>query len=384
MTGYFTVPPVSWGPAALEQLSALGARRAFVLADPFFRGHPAVVRITEELGKSDAAVEVGFAPPGEPNVAGVESVAQTIGAAHPEWIVALGGGSTIDTARAAWCRRARPDVPLEQVTPLVEIGARSTARFVAIPTTSGSGSEAAWVAHVRAADGRPLEVGARELLADWALVDPELAGTVPLPQAAACAADVLAHALESLLSEWSNPFSDALAREALGLALPALARLPKHSAEGDPRAALHHAATLAGMAAANAPVGVTHALAHALGGASGLPHARLVAALLPTVMEFDFPSVRDKLPGIAAIVGASVAQSRPLLADRLRATFDAVGLPRTLAAAGLSEAALGDRHDEIVAWTRASPALVANPRVPSATEIGRLLDAAMTGRPVTF
>lgn len=384
MTGYLTVPSVSWGPAAIEQLSSLGARRAFVLADPFFKDRPALVRVTEELAKSDASVDVVYAVPGEPTVASVETAAESMRAARPEWIVALGGGSTIDTARGAWCRLARPDVPLDQVTPLVELRARAAARFVAIPTTSASGSDAAWVAHVRAPDGRPLEAGSRELLADWSLVDPDLARSVPLPRAAEGAADVIAHALEAILSEWSNPFSDAMAREALGLALPALDRLPKHSSEGDPRAALHYAATLAGMATANAHIGVAHALAHAIGGVTDVPHARLVAALLPTAMEFDFPSCREKLQGITAIAGPSVAQSRPALGHRLRTTFEAAGLPKTLTAAGVPEAMLREHRTRIVEWARGSSAVVANPRVPSPTELGLLLDAAATGQPVTF
>lgn len=384
MTGYFTVPSVSWGPAAIEQLSALGARKAFVLADPFFKGRPGVVRVVEELTKSDASVEVSHAVVSEPTVASVETAAEALRSAHPDWIVALGGGSALDTARAAWCRLAQPKVPLDQITPLVELRARAQARFVAIPTTSGSGSDAAWVAHIRTAEGRPLEVGTRELSADWALVDPDLARSVPAPRAAEHGADAVAHALEALLSEWSNPFSDAMAREAVARALPALARVTRHPDETDGRDALHYAATLAGIAAANAEVGVAHALAHALGGVTGLPHARLVAALLPTAMEYDFPSCREKLQGLTGVVGPSVAQSRPALADKLRATFEAAGLPRSLAAAGVPEATVRDGRKQVIEWARGSSGLVANPRIPSSEELGRLLDAAFAGQPVTF
>jgi alcohol dehydrogenase class IV len=105
---------------------------------------------------------------------------------------------------------------------------------------------------------------------------------------------------------------------------------------------------------------------------------------LPAAMEYDFPSCREKLQGLTAIVGPSVAQSRPALSDKLRATFDAAGIPRTLAAAGVSESALHDGRRQVVEWARGSSALVANPRVPSAEELGQLIDAAFTGRPVTF
>ncbi|MCI4335762.1 MAG: iron-containing alcohol dehydrogenase [Thermoplasmata archaeon] len=384
MTGYFTVPSVSWGPAAIEQLSALGARKVFLLADPALKGRPALVRILEELVKSDTTTEVSHEVMLEPTLASIEPVAEAARRTRPDWIAAVGGGSTIDTARAAWCRLALPDLPLEQITPLVEIRARAAARFVAIPTTSGSGSEAAWVSQLKDGTGRPVEVGARELLPDWALVDPGLAASVPPAIQAECGADAIAHALEATLSEWSNPFADAMAREALALALPAVARITRHPEESDPRAALHYAATLAGIAAANAQLGVAHALAHALAGVFAQPHRRLVAAVLPYAMEFNFPSSREKLQALAAVVGPSVAQSRSALSERLRAAWEAAALPRSLAAVGVTAAALAPHRAQVIEWARASSALVSNPRIPSAAQLSDLLDAAVAGTPVGF
>ncbi len=384
MSGFFTAPQIAWGPGAIEQLSGLGARRALVIVDPTLAQRDVQRRVVEELEKSDCVVEVTRDVTIEPTIASLQPLEERARAVRPDWIVALGGGSTIDSAKGAWVRLARPEVPLEAVTPLVDLSLRAVARFVAIPTTSGSGSEATWVAHLRRADGRIIEVGARELMPDWALLDPAFARTMPAALTAETGADLLAHALESIASEWSNPFSEALARQAIALALPALPRAARNPSEMEPREALHSAATLAGLAVANAEAGVTHALAHALGSLFPVGHGRLVAALLPYTVEFNYPAAREKYLALAPVLGPAAVQSRSALSERLRALWDTLGLPRTLVAAGLDRGSLTEHRTTLIERAQASPALVANPRVPSGEELGRLLEAAASGQSVGF
>lgn len=384
MSGFFTAPQVGWGPGAVEQLSGLGARRALVVVDPALARRDLHRRVVEELAKSDTVVELCTDVTVEPTLASTDPATERARRHRPDWIVAVGGGSTIDTAKAAWIRYARPEISLDSVTPLVDLALRSSARFVAIPTTSGSGSEATWVAHLRDDAGRLLEVGTREVMPDWALLDASLALTVPPQLTAECGADLIAHALEAIASEWSNPFSDAQAREALLLALPALPKAVRAGDDLEAREALHYAATLSGLATANAQSGVAHALAHALGGVFHLPHARLVAALLPYAIEFNYPAAREKFLALAPVIGAAAVQNRSALTERLRAVWGTVGLPLTLERAGLPPGELEARRAEVVERTRASPALVANPRVPSPEELGRLLEVAEHGGAVGF
>ncbi len=384
MSGFFTAPQVGWGPGAIEQLSGLGARRALLVVDPTLARRDVQRRIVEELAKSDTVVEVTTEVTVEPTIRSIDPGAEAARRYRPDWIVAVGGGSTIDTAKGIWVRYARPDLPLESVTPLVELSLRTVARLVAIPTTSGSGSEATWVAHLRDEAGRLLEVGTREMMPDWALLDPALAATMPPALTAETGADLLAHAFEAIASEWSNPFGNALATQAIALALPALPRAVRTGSDLDSRESLHSAATLAGLATGNAQLGVAHALAHALGGLFPIPHARLTAALLPYAVEFNFPAARDKYSTLGPVVGPAAVQNRSALTERLRALWGTVGLPMTLAKAGVPEPELSRRRSEVVERARASPALVSNPRVPSAEELGRLLDAAMAGTAVGF
>lgn len=380
--GFFTAPSIVWGPGAVEQLSALGAREALVLVDPAVHRRGGSLRAVEELEKADTHVTVLHDVEVGPTVASVERLRAAAGPAVPDWIVAIGGGSTIDTAKALWARLARPDVPLAEVTPLLELGLRSRCRLAVLPTTGGSGSEATWTSHLLADDGRFLEIASRELVPDWAILDPKLLLSLPPRQTAETGADALAHALEALASEWASPFSDALARHAIALLVPALPRSYRRGDDLDLRAEVQAGATLGGLAVSNAQYGVAHALAHALGAATRRPHGALVAALLPAALEFNFPSARDRYQALAPVLGASSVQSRGALAERLRQLWRTLELPLTLSEAGVDREMLAGRRDRVIESAHRSPGSVSNPRVPSPDELGRLLDAATAGTPV--
>lgn len=376
MMAFFTAPKIAWGPGAVEQLSGLGARRAFLVVDPTLARADRHRRVVEELQKSDTTVEVLAELPIEPTLSGVRDAAPRIRAFAPDWVVALGGGSTIDFAKGLWVALREPAIDLGQVGPLTELDLRRSARFAAIPTTSGSGSEVSWSATLRADDGRVVEVASRELVPDWALLDPGFPSTMPRDVTAYTAADAIAHALEAFVSAWANPFSDAAASAALGAAVAALPKVVRHPADPDARAELHAAATLAGLAASNAQLGLAHALAHALAGRFAAPHGRLVAAVLPRVVEFNFPSARDRYARLEGPMRApGLAQNRDALAQRLRGLFESAGLSGGLPALGIGAAELAAARGELVARLRASPSASANPRIPSEEEAGALLDA---------
>src|SRR5579871_892113 len=280
MLGFFTTPRIALGPGAVQQLSALDAHRVLAVLDPNVAGTPAAVRAIEELRKMDGAVETVSVPPGEPTVASVEGLVPSVRSSSPDWVVGIGGGSALDTAKALWVRASHPDLAWDAITPLTPLAPRHRCRFAAVPTTAGSGSEASWVLHRRGDAGAFLEVASRELVPDWAVVDPSFLATLPAKMAAETAADALAHALEAAVSEWANPFSDAHARAALSVGLPGLARLGRRP-DDDLRESLLYASTQAGIAASNAQVGLVHALAHAISTEFPVPHARLIAPLLP-------------------------------------------------------------------------------------------------------
>jgi alcohol dehydrogenase class IV len=384
MNGIFTSPQIAWGPGAIEQLSDLGARKALLVVDPKLASSVRVQRVVEELGKGDAQCRIVSDVSIEPTLEAIERLVPALTESRPDWIVAIGGGSTIDTAKALWVRYAQPTVALDSVSPLTELKLRSAARFVAMPTTCGSGSESTWVAHLHGPDARPVEIASRELAPDWALIDPTFLASLPVDLRASTGADAVGHALEAVASNWANPFTDALAHRALAAALPALARVRRHPEDEELVGVLQIAACQAGLAVANAQIGVGHALAHALGAEFRRPHGLLVAALLPYVTEFNYPSSRDAYALLAPTFGAGAGHLRTALSEKLRAVWESAGLPKTLVEAGVPADRLAAARDRIAARASVSPGAVSNPRVPTPEELGKLLDAAATGAAVTF
>ncbi|HEV2166814.1 MAG TPA: iron-containing alcohol dehydrogenase, partial [Thermoplasmata archaeon] len=269
-------------------------------------------------------------------------------------------------------------------TPLDELRLRSVSGFVSVPSTSGSGCDVSWSVLVRGDGGMPIEIASRELVPDWSLLDPALPASMPASVTVDTGAEVVAHAFEALVSEWANPFSDLFAREAItsvGSDLPKVVRRPE---DVDLRMSIHHAATYAGLAASNAQLGAAHALAVGIGPETEVPYGRLLGTVLPYVAEFDYPSARERLERASGVLGASAGKDRSAVAERFRAIFRPLGLPRTLQEAGVPAEVLTTGKDRIVARARASSATVANPRVASAEEYGRLLACAFDGVAVMF
>jgi alcohol dehydrogenase class IV len=374
--GFFTSPRICVGPGSIEQLSSLGVRRALLIVDPAIAEREGDRRIREELEKDGAQVRVSHSVHIGPTLDSLEAGVRTASEFSPDWIVAVGGGSTIDTAKGIWVRYARPDLELSALTPLTELRLRDRARFIAVPTTSGSGSEATWMAHFWDGQHRPVEIASRELIPDWALLDPTLPATMPRAVTVDSAIDALAHALEALGSSWSTPFSDGLAREAVAILTRGVPDALDHPDDLEVRGPIHSAATMAGLAISNAQSGLVHAIAHAIGTRTGLSHGRLVAVLLPWVLEFNFPAAREAYQSLGGILGAAAVQQATPFADWFRQFNSRLGVPPTLAAAGVDVRTLRSQTTEWLPYVQSSTSFGANPRIPSLQELTALLERA--------
>ena len=380
MTGFFTSPRIAWGPGAIEQLSGLGARRAVVVVDPTVARAGGHRRVVEELAKSETVVEVvdDLALPDRPEE--LDRLVVRLKGTGADWVVAVGGGRVIDATEAARFLAERPEGPAAaSFSPVVDLPDPPRMRVVAVPTTSGSGGEASWTADVWAPDGTPVELAHRALVPDWALVDPAFAQSLSSELRVEGALETAAQALEAYLSAWANPFSDALAADALATVLERLPHALRWSDDPDAKAALHFAATSAGLASSNAQRGLAHALARALVGPTGLSYGRLIGTVLPAVLEFDRPSARDRLEALTTAVVRGEGATRVPLASRFARLFETFRFPTDLVAAGADPERLRAARGTIVAHVLRSPAVLANPRVPSAEDVGRLLDT-VTGR----
>ena len=379
MSGFFTVPRIAWGAGAIQQLSGLGARRALVAVDASVARRDGARRVVEELAQSDTSVEVRTLSESPDRSDRVEELVRAIERANADWLVAVGGGRALDAAKAARLRSQHPEVALPHVTPLLDLPDPPRLRLVAIPTTSGSGSEASGVVDLFTAAGEPFEVAHRGLTPDWALVDPAFSESLPAELVLDGAFETLAQAFEAYVSAWANPFSDAFARDAVSTVLDRLPHALRWSDDPEAKEALLYAATSAGLAASNAQRGIGHALARALVGPTGVPYGRLLGVLLPSLLEFDRPSARDRIEQLSGSIGRPENGPIVPLAGRVQRLLGLFRFPPDLGSAGADTGRVRAERTEIVRRALASPAVLANPRVASPAEVEQLLDALLAG-----
>ncbi|MBS4212730.1 iron-containing alcohol dehydrogenase [Neobacillus rhizophilus] len=265
----------------------------------------------------------------DPSFYTVQKGAQKLLAFQPDWIIAVGGGSVMDAAKAMWIFYEYPEYktladicPPNQIPPL-----RKKAKMCCIPTTSGSGSEVTRSFVITDTETH-IKHGIRgmDLIPDIAILEPGITASVPPAFTAATGMDVLTHALEALVSSRAHIVADALAEKA---ALDVFEYLPQAYREGsnlEAREKLLLASCFAGMAFTNVSLGIVHSIAHAVGGKFGVPHGLANAIILPFVIEFNSQDIKAKsiYKSFAAKVGAEN------LADAVRVLNEKLDIPRNL------------------------------------------------------
>jgi alcohol dehydrogenase class IV len=347
------------GENALDVLKTLGIRRLFLVTDPYFHKNGTAQRIAQLTGAAQLHIFSEVKP--DPDV---ELVAQTTAALKefdPDGVIALGGGSAMD------CAKATVHFSGKQVT------------FVAIPTTSGSGSEVTDFAVVTHGSVKhPLVDSA--LRPDVAILDSSLLQSLPKSLIADTGFDVLCHALEAYTATDANTFSDALAKESFCIAY---ANLPaSYCGHAHVRGTIHEAATMAGLAFTQAGLGLCHAMAHALGGLLHLPHGRLNAILLPAIISCNANACAGKYAKLARSAGiagaADTVAVRNLRAglERLRRELH---MPQTLKEAGIDPRQVWHHTPEIVTAVLADPCCKTNPMPVEDFMVRRILEE-VTGR----
>jgi alcohol dehydrogenase class IV len=378
MSGFFSAPRIAWGPGAIEQLGSLGARRVLVVADPAVARGTGHRRVLEELAKSPTSVETIDARVDPDRTDAVIELGARVRDTGVDGLIGLGGGRTLDAVKAARALATRPELlGASGAPPLLDLPEGLAPRLVAIPTTSGSGSDASWTCDLWTGEGAPIELAHRALVPDWSLVDPQFPASLPAEQRLDGALETVALAAEAYLSAWANPFSDALALDSLATVLERLPHALRWSDDPEASAALHYAATAAGLAASNSQRGLAHALARALQPTTGLAYGRLLGILLPVVLDFDHPGARERLERIAAAMPPGPENARLPLVQRVRRLEELFRFPTNLTAAGVPADRVEADRAAIVTRTLRSPAALANPRVPSDDEVRSLLATAL-------
>lgn len=367
------------GKGALQQLSHYKNEHILVVADPFLKTSGTLDAILANFDDSNDIVvftDIVPDPPIETVVAGIKSA----GDKPISIVLSIGGGSAIDASKAMYYFAKKQ-------------GAFSEAILIAIPTTSGTGSEVTDFSVITDADkGTKYPLVTSEILPDVAILDADLVMSLPSNITADTGMDVLTHAIEAYVSTEATDFSDALAEKAIKLVFEYLPKAYKNGQDVEAREKMHAASTLAGMAFNTAYLGINHSLAHAAGAKFHVPHGRLNSILMPHVIQYNAgidlnnrgrqvadKTVASRYQDIAKLLGCSA--SSPVsgvrqLVEAIKKLQRKLEMPTSLREYGVKADAFAQYKVEISEAALHDGCTPTNPRVPTAEELLKVLEKA--------
>ena len=385
--------------------------RALIVTDPMMVQLGYVDKLVYQLNKNPnkVAIEVFSDVEPDPDLTTVKKGAEMMNSFKPDVIIALGGGSAMDAGKAMWLFYEHPEADFEGMAQkFLDIRKRvykfptmgKCSKFVAIPTTSGTGSEVTSFAVISdKSKNMKYPLADYELTPDVAIIDPEFVMSVPAGPTADTGLDVLTHAIEAYVSVLASDYTDALAMKAIQLVFEYLPRSYKFGAK-DPEARekMHNASCIAGMAFTNAFLGINHSLAHKLGAEFHIPHGRANAILLPHVIEYNgettptkfmsFPKygkyvAQEKYAEIAKMLGlpaATPAEGVKSLVKAIRDLIKELNVPMTVKDCGIDEKTYLGAIEDLSYKAFEDQCTTANPRLPKVAELQELYRKAYFGK----
>lgn len=393
----FTLPrDLYHGKGSLAELKNLTGKKAVVVVGggsmKRFGFLDKAVDYLKEAGMEVALFE-NVEP--DPSVDTVMKGAKMMQEFEPDWIVAMGGGSPIDAAKAMWAFYEYPETSFEDlITPFSFPTLRQKARFCAIPSTSGTATEVTAFSVITDYNkGIKYPLADFNITPDVAIVDPELAETMPKKLTAHTGMDAMTHAIEAYVSTLHCDYTDPLALHAIKMIHNDL----KKSYDGDMEARdrMHNAQCLAGMAFSNALLGIVHSMAHKTGAAySGghIVHGCANAMYLPRVIQYnakvDSAAVRyAEIADFIGLGGSTVEEKVAALVAELKAMNDSLDIPKCIKdyeGGIIDEKEFMDKLPEVAALAIGDACTGSNPRIPSQEDMEKLLKACFYGEDVNF
>jgi alcohol dehydrogenase class IV len=384
----FGSPKIIYGEDALCYLEELSGKRAFIVTDPTIKHLGFVERVQTHLAAAGIQSEVFAEVEADPSIQTALRCGRLMADFAPDWVVGLGGGSSIDAAKAAWLVYERPDIDPAAINPFDDFGLRAKARLMAIPTTSGTGAEVTMATVLTdSKEQRKLGLASYELVPDLAIVDPSLAAGLPPEITADSGLDALTHAIEGYTSLYHNDFCDGLCLQAVKLVFEYLPRAYKNGADSVARERMHNAATMAGLGFGNSMAALAHAMGHSLGAVFHIPHGRSVSMFLPYTMEFTANGGESRYADIAQVLGFSPddeAQATMYLVDAIRELERRLNQPLSIPEAGVTERDFERGLASLVANAEADTSLIMNARIPDSEELEQLYRCAFYAKVVDF
>ncbi|QAT42245.1 iron-containing alcohol dehydrogenase [Aminipila luticellarii] len=395
--GRFTLPrDIYHGSGSLSELKNLKGKRAFlVVGGGSMKRFGFLDKAQGFLKEAGMEVELFENVEPDPSVDTVMRGAEAMKKFQPDWIVSMGGGSPIDAAKAMWAFYEYPDTTFEDlITPFSFPELRTKARFCAIPSTSGTATEVTAFSVIT-----DYEKGIKYPLADFnitpdiAIVDPELAETMPPKLTAYTGMDAMTHAIEAYVSTLHCDYTDPLALHAIKMVHEFLKKSYDGNKEAKER--MHNAQCLAGMAFSNALLGIVHSMAHKTGAAySGghIVHGCANAMYLPRVIQFNAKNseAAGRYAEIARFIGLkgdTEEELIDLLVKEIKAMNDSLDIPcciKTYEGGIIDEKEFMDKLSKIAELAIGDACTGSNPRIPTQEEMEKLLKACYYGEDIDF
>jgi alcohol dehydrogenase class IV len=317
----------------------------------------------------------------------MEQARQQMAAYQPDLIIALGGGSSLDTAKVAWFLYERPDINLEDINPF-QLFEPARSRLVAVPTTSGTGADVTMGAVLTDTEKQwKLTVYSRQMMPDLTIVDPSLVAGLPPQVTADTGMDVLSHSIEGFTSPWYNDFSDGLCLKATQLVFDYLPRAFANGSDMEAREKMHNAATIAGIGMGNSSIALAHTLAHAFGAIFHIPHGRVVGMFLPYSIEFTVTGGGSRYGEMARFLGLPAADEVEGAASLVKALRDLarqLKQPGSAREMGIEQAALETVLPTLVTNATEDPQILTTLRIPDETELEKIFRCAYEGQTIDF
>jgi alcohol dehydrogenase class IV len=385
----FTIPrDIYYGEGSLEILKSLQGKRAtIVIGGQSIKKSGYLDKVESYLRESGFQTQLIEGVENDPSVKTVQSGAKRMAEFQPDWIIAVGGGSPIDAAKAMWILYENPELPFEQIkapNPLPTL--RKKAHFAAISTTSGTGTDVSPFAVITDGEtGVKYPVFGYEITPDIAIVDPELTYSMPADIVAYTGMDALTHGIEAYVSTMHGPFSDPLALQSIKMAVDNIEK--SFAGDKQARAEMHYAQCIAGMAFSNGFLGIVHSLSHKSGAIFNIPHGLANALYLPYVIDFNKKADGSRYADIARMLGLTGNTEEALidsLTGLLQRLNKALNLPLSLQQFGVDEAQFEKQLDQMAAGAIQDPCTPSNPRNVSVEEMKQLYICAFKGEKVNF
>lgn len=383
MSAMFSVPnKIAHGKDAMNYLGELkGERAMLVTGGSSMKRFGFLDQAKSILEASGMEVEILDGVEPDPSVKTCIEGSKRMSEFKPDWIVAIGGGSAMDAAKAMWVFYEHPDYDFEKLTAFDNPPLRTKARLCCIPSTSGTASEITAFSVITDTDKEiKYPLVHPDFVPDVAIIDPALPATMPPKITAQTGMDVMTHAVEAYVSTAADDYTSPYALHAIRLVFEYLKQAYDHGDDMAAREKMHDASTMAGMAFSNCSLGIVHSMAHKIGGIFHLTHGEANAIMLPYIIDYNRKET-DRYKEIEAYLGIDD------IAQAIRDLNASVGISATIKDGEntiIEEADFLNVLDKMAGNAFADACTLTNPRQTSAEDIKKIYESAYYGKKVDF